>query len=118
MLAMRTLSELRQDTPGCQHVTHFNNAGAALMPRPVIEAQKRQIDREGAIGGYEAEWEAAPALGRVYDEVATLLNAHRDEIALVDSATRAWDMMTQSACAMCSAEEARRTMSSARSPLR
>ena len=33
------LEKIRRDTPGTDHVLHFNNAGAALMPTAVIEAQ-------------------------------------------------------------------------------
>ena len=28
----------RAQTPGCAEVTHLNNAGASLMPTPVLEA--------------------------------------------------------------------------------
>ncbi len=83
---------LRSDTPGVANVLHFNNAGAALPPRPVLDAMTSHLAREAAIGGYEAAAEAEGRIADVYDGVATLIGAYRDEIAFVESATRGWDM--------------------------
>jgi selenocysteine lyase/cysteine desulfurase len=79
---------LRSDTPGVANVVHFNNAGAALPPRPVLDAVTSHLAREAAIGGYEAAAEAADRVADVYDAVATLLGARPDEIAVVENATR------------------------------
>ena len=86
------LARVRADTPGVANVLHFNNAGAALQPRPVTEAVIAHLMREAEIGGYEASEEAEPALEHCYDAIAQLLNCRRDEIAFVENATRAWDM--------------------------
>jgi len=87
------LEEIRQETPGCQHVIHFNNAGAGLMPQSVLDAQVNHLKLEANIGGYEASWQEEAAIERTYDAVTELLNGRsRDEIAIVENATVAWDM--------------------------
>ncbi len=86
------LARVRDDTPGTANVLHFNNAGAALPPQPVLEAQVRHLEREAQIGGYEAAAEAEPQLRRTYDALARMLGCDPDEVALVENATRAWDM--------------------------
>jgi cysteine desulfurase / selenocysteine lyase len=79
-------------TPGCERVIHLNHAGASLMPAPVLETVVSHLRREAEIGGYEAAHEAGDRLEAVYASAALLLGAAADEIALVENATRAWDM--------------------------
>jgi cysteine desulfurase/selenocysteine lyase len=86
------LDRARRETPGCAHVLHFNNAGAALMPTPVLDAVTAHLHLEASIGGYEAADQANDAVEHTYDAVAALLGCARDEVAIVENATRAWDM--------------------------
>lgn len=83
---------LRSQTPGVNNVLHFNNAGAALPSRPVLDAMMSHLAREAAVGGMEAMVEADDRIADFYDAIAALIGARRDEIAFVESATRAWDM--------------------------
>jgi cysteine desulfurase / selenocysteine lyase len=89
---MINLQTLRADTPACETILHFNNAGSSLMPRPVVEATSRMFQMEAELGGYEAERRAKLDIRAFYTEFAELLNASAHEIAYVENATRAWDM--------------------------
>lgn len=86
------IARLRADTPACDRLIHFNNAGASLMPAPVYRAMLEHLALEQRVGGYEAEADAEPALEDFYDAFAALLHCERSEIAYVENATRAWDM--------------------------
>jgi len=82
----------RAQTPGCANVMHFNNAGASLSCDPVLRAVTGHLELESQIGGYEAQAQAQSAVEHTYDALARLLGCARDEVALVENATRAWDM--------------------------
>ncbi len=86
------MDRARRDTPGCREVVHLNNAGASLQPTPVVDAVVAHLRREARAGGYEAAAEAAEALERPYLAAGALLNCDASEIAVVESATRAWQM--------------------------
>ncbi|MEO1287945.1 MAG: aminotransferase class V-fold PLP-dependent enzyme, partial [Chloroflexota bacterium] len=89
---MLNIDQLRAETIGTQHVLHFNNAGASLMPQAVLDAMQEHLMLEATIGGYEAKAQVEPQLHRTYKAIAELINANSDEIAIVENATRAWTM--------------------------
>jgi selenocysteine lyase/cysteine desulfurase len=89
-----TLSEdlhhWRADTPGCSRVVHLNNAGAALVPRPVRDAVRAHLDLEDEIGGYEAAESQVAPLRASYDAVGRLLGARAHNVAVVQNSTVAF----------------------------
>jgi cysteine desulfurase/selenocysteine lyase len=89
---MIDVGTLRGLTPGTENVIHLNNAGSSLMPRPVIDTIQGYFDHEIGFGGYETERIFGNELDLVYSTLAELINAESSEIAVSDSATRAWDM--------------------------
>ena len=89
---MIDVQRARRETPGCEHVTHLNNAGASLPPQPVLDAVIGHLQLEARVGGYEAHEQNEQAIGRFYGAAAELVGAVSGEIAFSSSATRAWDM--------------------------
>jgi selenocysteine lyase/cysteine desulfurase len=87
------LKRIRAETPGCTEVLHFNNAGASLPPKAVYQAVTDHLKLESRMGGYEAEAHAQEKLNQFYAVFARLLNCDSDEIAFIENATRAWDMV-------------------------
>jgi len=84
------VAKARATTPGCERVLHLDHAGASLMSQPVLDAVVAHLRRSAEVGGYRAAAEAAPALDDTYGALATLLGCDTGEVALTDSATRAW----------------------------
>ena len=84
------IAQWRQDTPGCSHRVHLNNAGAGLMPRSVLETMTAHLQRESMLGGYESSDEAEPAVTAAYSNVAQLLGAKPRNIAVVENSTVAF----------------------------
>jgi selenocysteine lyase/cysteine desulfurase len=84
------LAQWREDTPGCAQRVHLNNAGAGLMPRPVLDAITAHLQRESVLGGYESSDEAETAVNTAYSNVAQLLGAQPRNIAMVENSTAAF----------------------------
>ncbi|MGZ6019191.1 MAG: aminotransferase class V-fold PLP-dependent enzyme [Phenylobacterium sp.] len=86
------LARIRADTPAAQGQSFLYSAGSSLMPTPVVEAMVDHLRLEQRLGGYAAADREQARLDAVYDSVAALVNAGRDEIALVENATVGWQM--------------------------
>ncbi|MBY0462182.1 MAG: aminotransferase class V-fold PLP-dependent enzyme [Alphaproteobacteria bacterium] len=86
------VKKARDETPGATNVLHFNNAGASLMPTPVLKKVMNHLRLESEIGGYEAADKCAEAIENVYKSISKLLNCNTKEVAVIENATRAWDM--------------------------
>jgi selenocysteine lyase/cysteine desulfurase len=86
----RALKAWRADTPGCSHLVHLNNAGAALVPRPVRDAVAAHLRLEEDLGGYEAAESQVAAIQASYQALATLLGTHSRNIAVVQNSTVAF----------------------------
>ena len=84
------LDRWRRETPGCRERIHLNNAGAALMPQPVLQALTGFLEREAAIGGYEAADEAEPRVRETYELLGRLVGAAARNVAIVENATVAF----------------------------
>ncbi len=81
---------IRASTPGCKTKIHFNNAGASLMPSPVIEAMTQYISLESLMGGYEAAEEKAADIEGFYGSMAKLLKTNSNNIAFTSSSTNSF----------------------------
>ncbi len=80
----------REDTPGCANQIHFNNAGAGLTPRDVLDVMVAHLNREAKFGAYESADDAEGAVAEAYASVARLLRAQPRNIAVVENSTVAF----------------------------
>lgn len=86
----------RADTPGTIRRHHLNNAGAALPPRPVMEAMNAHLALEAEIGGYEAAAAAKASIEDAYRALASLLKTAPQNIAVTSSATASYALALSS----------------------
>ncbi|MEM7426058.1 MAG: aminotransferase class V-fold PLP-dependent enzyme [Pseudomonadota bacterium] len=91
-LTTTEVERLRAETRGVANCVHLNNAGAGLMPQPVIDAVCAHVRLEADIGGYEAAAREEARCADVYAQVAALIGAQPREIALLENATVAWQL--------------------------
>ena len=90
---MMDIDALRAQTPGCAHRIHLlNNAGAALLAQPTLDAMAGHLRLEAEIGGYEAAAQAQQGIAAAYAAIAELVGGRSEEVALFDNATTdAWN---------------------------
>jgi selenocysteine lyase/cysteine desulfurase len=84
------LERWRADTPACSRLIHLNNAGAALVPRPVQSAILAHLALEQEIGGYEAADARRQELRDAYTAMGRLLGTDARNIALLQNSTVAF----------------------------
>jgi len=85
------IEQLRNDTPSCRQLIHFNNAGASLMPKRVLNAITQYLILEANIGGYEAARVQRKTITGIYSSLARLLNAKPGNIAFTTNATESFN---------------------------
>jgi selenocysteine lyase/cysteine desulfurase len=84
------VAALRADTPGCEHVIHFNNAGCGLSAKPVLATMLDHLNLEAQMGGYEAAAARAAGVREFYVQIAALIGTTPDNIAFSSSNTHAY----------------------------
>lgn len=74
-------------------IHYLNNAGAGLMSSETLGTIINHLNRESTVGAYRAAQESKKLMDKFYERAARLINAaNPNEIAFVDSASRAWNM--------------------------
>ncbi|MFE1794775.1 FAD-dependent oxidoreductase [Streptomyces sp. NPDC059517] len=84
------VAALRAATPGMRHAHHLNAAGSALPSAATLAAVTDHLRLESLLGGYEAAEALADRTEAVYHSAARLIGAAPQDIALMDSASTAW----------------------------
>jgi len=84
------IDAIRADTPASADLAHLNNAGSSLPPTVVTETTIGYLTEEARRGGYEMVRAYGDKFAAGYEEGARLFGCQPDELAIVESATRAW----------------------------
>ncbi|NLE79755.1 MAG: aminotransferase class V-fold PLP-dependent enzyme [Rhodococcus sp.] len=88
---MFDLGRYRLDTPGCTDKVFLDSAGSSLPPTAVTDSVIAHLRREAEVGGYVAAAERADDLAAAKASIGTLIGCTPSDVALCDSATRAWN---------------------------
>src|SRR5450432_1195764 len=88
----REILKFRAETKGTSERIHFNNAGASMPPDIVVETVIQYLKVEAIHGGYETEFVYREQLENVYNLIARLIHADKDEVAIVENASMAWGL--------------------------
>ena len=91
-LSEQEIQQLRAETKGTAERIHFNNAGSSFPPDVVVETVVNYLKEEATGGGYETEAKYQDELDNTYSLIAELINADKDEIAIVENASTAWGL--------------------------
>jgi len=85
------IKQIRKDTPGVQHLIHFNNAGTSFPTQSTLDTSIDYLQREAIVGGYRMKDQSLDQVQDFYNRAAQLINASPDEIALSGSASEAFN---------------------------
>jgi cysteine desulfurase/selenocysteine lyase len=89
-LTEQEIQQIRTETKGISNKIHFNNAGCSMSPDVVVQTVINYLHEEAHFGGYETEAKYSKQLDEVYNSIARLINAKKEEIAVVENASTAW----------------------------
>jgi cysteine desulfurase len=85
------LATERALTPGCETQAFLDSAGSSLPTTRGVDAMVSHLRRESEIGGYRAANERLSDLATLPGAIGRLIGCAPDLVALMDSATRAWN---------------------------
>ena len=86
------IQTFRAATKGTTERIHLNNANASLPPDTMVNTMVDFLQKEALYDGHETEAKYRAQLDHTHNLIAQLINAHPDEIALVENASAAWDI--------------------------
>ncbi|MDE2427152.1 MAG: aminotransferase class V-fold PLP-dependent enzyme [Burkholderiales bacterium] len=94
MIRAGQLASLRAETPGLRDAAHghvhLNHAGASLLPQAALDAIYAHLQLEQQVGPMDAAADVAEQLQQLRANLARLINAQPDEIALMRSGSDAF----------------------------